>query len=153
MLIDAGGPNGSPEETGVSVLYLYFAIGRCAAREFLTISGSSTSARQGDLDRIHSSWAAGVVRAHQDHVYAASRPQPLASRTRISSPTRPPSCSVLTHRAATHGGRRPCSFQRQATCSGTGDASVGKNSLIINNPDLMLRKSILTKNDAITQHK
>jgi hypothetical protein len=30
---------------------------------------------------------------------------------------------------------------------------VGKNSLIMNNPDLMLRKSILTKNDAITQHK
>jgi hypothetical protein len=28
-----------------------------------------------------------------------------------------------------------------------------KNSLIMNNPDLMLRKSILTKNDAITQHK
>jgi hypothetical protein len=28
---------------------------------------------------------------------------------------------------------------------------VGKNSLI--NPDLMLRKSILTKKDAITQHK
>jgi hypothetical protein len=27
---------------------------------------------------------------------------------------------------------------------------VGKNSLIMNNPDLMLRKSILTKNDAIT---
>jgi hypothetical protein len=32
-------------------------------------------------------------------------------------------------------------------------AAVGKNSLIMNNPDLMLRKSILTKNDAITQHK
>jgi hypothetical protein len=30
---------------------------------------------------------------------------------------------------------------------------VGKNSLIMNNPDLILRKSILTKNDAITQHK
>jgi hypothetical protein len=30
---------------------------------------------------------------------------------------------------------------------------VGKNSLIMNNPDLMLRKSILTKKDAITQHK
>jgi hypothetical protein len=30
---------------------------------------------------------------------------------------------------------------------------VGKNSLIMNNPDLMLRESILTKNDAITQHK
>jgi hypothetical protein len=30
---------------------------------------------------------------------------------------------------------------------------VGKNSLILNNPDLMLRKSILNKNDAITQHK
>jgi hypothetical protein len=33
------------------------------------------------------------------------------------------------------------------------EARVGKNSLIMNNPDLMLRKSILTKNDAITQHK
>jgi hypothetical protein len=32
-------------------------------------------------------------------------------------------------------------------------ASVGKNSLIMNNLYLMLRKSILTKNDAITQHK
>jgi hypothetical protein len=31
--------------------------------------------------------------------------------------------------------------------------NVGKNSLIMNNPDLMLRKSILTRNDAITQHK
>jgi hypothetical protein len=31
--------------------------------------------------------------------------------------------------------------------------TVGKNSLIMNNPDLMLRKSILTKNDAITQHR
>jgi hypothetical protein len=30
---------------------------------------------------------------------------------------------------------------------------VGKNILITNNPDLILRKSILTKNDAITQHK
>jgi hypothetical protein len=30
---------------------------------------------------------------------------------------------------------------------------VGKNSIIMNNPDLMLRKSILTKNDAITQHR
>jgi hypothetical protein len=28
-----------------------------------------------------------------------------------------------------------------------------KNNLIINNPDLILRKSILTKDDAITQHK
>jgi hypothetical protein len=34
-----------------------------------------------------------------------------------------------------------------------GGAHVGKNSLIMNNPDLMLRKSILTKNDVITQHK
>jgi hypothetical protein len=33
------------------------------------------------------------------------------------------------------------------------ELNVGKNSLIMNNPDLMLRKSILTKNDAITQHK
>jgi hypothetical protein len=32
-------------------------------------------------------------------------------------------------------------------------ARVGKNSLIMNNPDLILRKSILTKNDTITQHK
>jgi hypothetical protein len=30
---------------------------------------------------------------------------------------------------------------------------VGKNSLIMNNSDLILRKSILTKNDTITQHK
>jgi hypothetical protein len=30
---------------------------------------------------------------------------------------------------------------------------VGKNSLIMNNQDLILRKSLLTKNDAITQHK
>jgi hypothetical protein len=30
---------------------------------------------------------------------------------------------------------------------------VGKNNLIMNNPNLILRKSILTKNDAITQHK
>jgi hypothetical protein len=30
---------------------------------------------------------------------------------------------------------------------------VGKNILIMNNPDLILRKIILTKNDAITQHK
>jgi hypothetical protein len=29
---------------------------------------------------------------------------------------------------------------------------VGKNSLIMNNPDLILRKSMLTKNDAITRH-
>jgi hypothetical protein len=31
--------------------------------------------------------------------------------------------------------------------------NVGKNSLIMKNPDLILRKSILTKNDAITQQK
>jgi hypothetical protein len=30
---------------------------------------------------------------------------------------------------------------------------IGKNSLIMKNPDLILRKSILTKNDTITQHK
>jgi hypothetical protein len=30
---------------------------------------------------------------------------------------------------------------------------VRKNNLIMNNPDLILRKNILTKNDAITQHK
>jgi hypothetical protein len=29
--------------------------------------------------------------------------------------------------------------------------AVGKNNLIMNNPDLILRESILTKNDAITQ--
>jgi hypothetical protein len=37
-----------------------------------------------------------------------------------------------------------------ATVTGEG---VGKISLIMNNLDLILRKSILTKNDAITQHK
>jgi hypothetical protein len=36
---------------------------------------------------------------------------------------------------------------------GIRERDVGKNSLIMNNPDLMLRKSILTKNDAITHHK
>jgi hypothetical protein len=30
---------------------------------------------------------------------------------------------------------------------------IGKNNLIMNNPDLILRKSIFTKNDTITQHK
>jgi hypothetical protein len=32
-------------------------------------------------------------------------------------------------------------------------ARVAKNSLIMNNLGLILRKSILTKNDTITQHK
>jgi hypothetical protein len=45
---------------------------------------------------------------------------------------------------------RSISFRSGRLLLGPG---VGKNSLIMNNPDLKLRKSILTKNDAITQHK
>jgi hypothetical protein len=50
--------------------------------------------------------------------------------------------------AAPRGARRG-----RARCRSPWRGPVGKNSLIMNNPDLILRKSILTKNDRITQHK
>jgi hypothetical protein len=45
------------------------------------------------------------------------------------------------------------SFDAAAAAAVAARFSCWKNSLIMNNPDLILRKSILTKNDAITQHK